>query len=358
MNQPETSLAAAPATPLVVRYRALVRRRWWLLGALALGVVGLILVDLTTGPAALSVGEVLAGLFNPEGLSRSQAVILWDIRLPYALLAVLVGACLGLAGAEMQTVLNNPLASPFTLGVASAACLGAALAIAFGGQLSAIPQNLLVPLAAFVFAALSTLLIQWLARRYGANVGTLVLFGIAVYFTMNSLIWLVQYVSSADTVQQIVFWTMGSLARASWEKLGLVALVLALCLPFSLRGVWVLTSLRSGEDHARSLGIAVERLRLRVLLRTSVLTGIAIAFVGEIGFIGLVAPHMARLVFGEDHRFYLPASALAGALLMSFASLASKLIVPGVILPVGVVTALIGIPLFLALIVSRRGGVV
>lgn len=351
------SLASTPATPVVERYRALLRRRWLLLGGLGLTVVALVFADLTTGPAAFPLKDVLAGLFNPAGLNQAQAVILWEIRLPYALMAVMVGGCLGLAGAEMQTVLNNPLASPFTLGVASAACLGAALAIAFGGAIPFVPQSVLVPLAAFVFAALSTMLIQLLARFYGAGVGTLVLFGIAVYFTMQSLMWLVQYVASADTVQQIVFWTMGSLARATWDKLALVAAVLAICLPFALRSVWALTTLRNGEDHARSVGIAVERLRMRVLLRTSLLTGVAIAFVGEIGFIGLVAPHMARLVFGEDHRFYLPASALAGALLMSFASLASKVIVPGVVLPIGVVTALIGIPLFLALILSRRGAI-
>lgn len=352
-----TAPPCACAEPIAHGYRALLRRRWLLLGALGVTVLALVMIDLTTGPAAFAVNEVLGGLFNPQQLSQAQAVILWEIRLPYALMAVLVGGCLGLAGAEMQTVLNNPLASPFTLGVASAACLGAALAITFGGALVFIPQNLLVPLAAFVFAAVSTLLIQLLARYYGAGVGTLVLFGIAVYFTMNSLIWLVQYVASADTVQQIVFWTMGSLARATWPKVATVAAVLAVCLPFALRSVWVLTVLRTGDDHARSLGIAVDRLRMRVLLRASLLTGVAIAFVGEIGFIGLVAPHMARLVFGEDHRFYLPASALAGAFLMSFASVASKTMLPGVVLPVGVVTALIGIPLFMGLILTRRGGI-
>lgn len=342
---------------LALHYRALVRRRWVLLVSLALAVVALMFADLTTGPSAFSVQQILAGLINPSALSQGQSVILWEIRLPYALMAILVGACLGLAGAEMQTVLNNPLASPFTLGVASSACLGAALAIAFGGSLVFIPQALLVPLAAFVFAAMATSLILLLARYYDGGVGTLVLFGIAIYFTVNSLIWLVQYVATADTVQEIVFWTMGSLARASWPKLGVIFLMFFICLPFSLRSVWAMTTLRSGEDHARSVGIAVERLRMRVLLRTSLLTAVAIAFVGEIGFIGLVAPHMARLLFGEDHRFYLPASALAGALVMSFASVASKMIVPGVILPIGVVTALIGIPLFLALILSRRGGI-
>lgn len=359
MNYAElnSSSAEPPAASVAEQYRALLYRRWLLLCALGLTVLILVATDLTTGPAAFGFKDVLGGLLNPEKLSQAQAVILWDIRLPYALMAVMVGGCLGLAGAEMQTVLNNPLASPFTLGVASAACLGAALAIAFGGAVTFIPLNVLVPVAAFIFAAASTMLIQLLARFYGAGVGTLVLFGIAVYFTMNSLIWLVQYVASADTVQQIVFWTMGSLARATWSKVGIVAAILAICLPFALRSVWLLTTLRNGEDHARSLGIAVERLRMRILLRASLLTGVAIAFVGEIGFIGLVAPHMARLVFGEDHRFYLPASALAGALLMSFASVISKILVPGVVLPVGVVTALIGIPLFLALILSRRGGV-
>src|SRR5690606_35238270 len=180
-----------------------------------------------------------------------------------------------------------------------------------------------------------------------------VLFGIALLFGLNALVGLLQFVADAESLQQIVFWTMGSLARANLEKVAIVAAVLLICLPLSLRQSWAMTALRSGEEQARSLGIKVERLRLVSLLRVSLLTGVALAFVGEIGFIGLVGPHIARMLLGEDHRFYLPGSALAGALLLSLSSIASKALVPGVVLPVGIITALVGIPLFVTLIVTR-----
>ncbi|EWY39636.1 iron-siderophore ABC transporter permease [Skermanella stibiiresistens SB22] len=323
------------------------------MGLLAVGLACSLVLDVATGPSGLPVADILTGLLDRDALPRGQAVILWNIRLPYAVMAVLVGAALGLAGAEMQTVLNNPLASPFTLGVSAAATLGAALAMALEPDVPGLDETWLIPLSAFACAMAATLLIQTLAGRFGAGTDTVVLFGIAMLFAMNALLWLVQYVASTDALQQMVFWTMGSLARATWEKVAVVALVLAACVPLSMRSVWAMTALRGGDDHARSFGIPVERLRLRVLLRVSLLSAAAVAFVGTIGFIGLVGPHIARLTLGEDHRFYLPGSALAGALLLSLASIASKNLVPGLILPVGIVTSLVGIPLFMALILTQ-----
>lgn len=151
-----------------------------------------------------------------------------------------------------------------------------------------------------------------------------VLFGIALVFTFNALVSMMQFIASEDTLQGLVFWTMGSLARASWAKLGIMLAVFALMLPLSMMNSWKLTALRLGEDRAISFGIDVRRLRLGTLLRISMLSALAVAFVGPIGFIGLVAPHIARMIFGEDHRFYLPASALIGALVLSMASIASK----------------------------------
>ncbi len=145
-----------------------------------------------------------------------------------------------------------------------------------------------------------------------------------------------------------------SLARATWQKLGILALVIGVTLPFSLLASWRMTALRLGEDRARSFGISVARLRFFSLLRVSLLAATSVAFVGTIGFIGLVGPHIARMLVGEDHRFFLPASVLTGAAIMSMSSVASKLVVPGALIPVGIVTALIGVPFFIALIFSRR----
>lgn len=342
------------AASLTAAYRRFILRRMLVLGGLSLAVVASFLVDAATGPSALTFGDIVAGIVEPGRLTRGEAVILWDVRLPYSVMALLVGAALGLAGAEMQTVLNNPLASPYTLGISAAAVLGASLAIAFAPPLPAPLPDIAIPASAFVFAMAATALVLFFSRSLGASVDTIVLFGIAMLFAMEALVALIQFVADSDTLQQIVFWTMGALGRATWPKIGIVAIVFAGCAALSAATVWRLTALRSGEEQARALGIAVERLRLGVLVRASLLTSVAVAFVGTIGFVGLVGPHVSRLLLGEDHRFYLPGAALAGALMLSLASIASKAIVPGLVLPVGIVTALAGIPIFVALIVLQR----
>lgn len=348
--------ASLSAPSLHQRYRRFAALRLWLLAAMALLLAASLVFDIATGPSGLSFADVLAGLLRPEALDAGQRVIVWEVRLPYAVMALLVGAALGLAGAEMQTALNNPLASPFTLGLSAAAAVGASVAVVSGLTLVAFGENLAVPLMAFVFASAATLLIQLLAWRYGATVDSVVLFGIALLFSFEALLWLMQFIADSNALQQIVFWTMGSLARATWNKIALVAAVLLACAVWSGKNAWSLTALRAGEDQARSFGIAVERLRLVTLLRVALLAATALAFVGTIGFVGLVGPHIARLLLGEDHRYYLPGSALAGALMLSGASILSKTLVPGVVLPIGIITALVGVPMFMALILTRRRG--
>ena len=346
--------SAAPAGPLAQRYSHFVRHRLLLLAALLAALCASVAADVALGPSSFALGDVLRGLYAPDALPHAQQVILWEVRLPYAVMAVLVGASLGLAGAEMQTALNNPLASPFTLGVSAAAAVGASAAVVSGFTLLAWGENLAVPLAAFVGAACATALIQLLAWRQGATVDTVVLFGIALLFSFEALLWLLQFIADSNALQQIVFWTMGSLGRATWTKIGIVGTVLLLCLLWSAHQAWALTALRAGEDQARSFGIAVERLRLLTLLRVSLLAATALSFVGTIGFVGLVGPHIARMLLGEDHRYYLPGSALAGALMLSLASILSKALVPGVVLPIGIITALVGVPLFMVLVLRQR----
>jgi iron complex transport system permease protein len=266
----------------------------------------------------------------------------------------MVGIALSIAGAEMQTVLNNTLASPFTLGMSSAATFGAALAIVLGLGLPGVSVNWIVSANAFVFAFGSAMLLQVLGMLRGSGSQTFVLFGIALFFTFNALVAITQFVASEQSLQQLVFWMLGSLNRANMHKIGILALVVAVILPMSLMSSWRLTALRLGQMRAQSLGINVARLRFVSLLRISILTAAAVSFTGTIAFIGLVGPHIARLLVGEDHRFFLPASALAGAMVMSLASVASKTLIAGIVLPIGVVTALIGVPFFLALILGRR----
>ena len=287
----------------------------------------------------MGLGDLIQGMLHPQTLDVTDRVIIWNVRLPYALMAVMVGAALSLAGAEMQAILNNPLASPFTLGVSSAAALGASLVIVFPVSSALLSRDSLVALSAFVFACGSMFLLHGMSRLRGAGVETLVLFGIALVFSCNALVALLQLLATEDVLQQLVFWSLGSVARANWDKLGILALVVALTAPFSLHAASRMTLLRMGEERAQSFGVDVRRLRFFSLLRISLLAATAVAFVGTIGFIGLVGPHIARILIGEDQRFLFPASALVGALLLSLSSVVSKIIMPGVIVPVGIVTA-------------------
>ena len=334
------------AVALDADYRALSRRRvGWLVCWLAI-IAASLLVDFTTGPSAMRLAEVWQALCHRGDLTGQ--IVVWDIRLPAALLAVCVGMALGLAGAEMQTVLDNPLASPFTLGLSAAAALGASLGIVLQTSLPGVSGAWLVPVNAFVFALMSALLLELVGRV--ARLSGMVMFGIALGFSCSALLSLVQFAASAEALQSMVFWTMGSLSRAAWGPIGLLVVALALLMPWAWHNSWRLTALRLGEDRAVSFGVDVRRLRRGALLRISLLAGLAVAFAGTIGFIGLVAPHLARSLFGEDHRYYLPASALIGGAVLSWASLASKSLLPGVVIPVGIVTALVGVPFFMLVI--------
>jgi iron complex transport system permease protein len=335
-------------------YRRMTKRRLLLLVCLAAALLGTVAVDIAWGPARLSLPEVITGVVAPDSVNARSRVIIWDIRMPVALMAVLVGASLAVAGAEMQTILNNPLASPFTLGISAAAGFGAALAIVVGVGVLPFADHLFVTLNAFLFAMLASLLVYGFSRLRGVSTESMVLVGIALVFLFSSLLALLQYIASEQALQQIVFWTMGSLARTTWGKVGVAALVFAGTLPYFVAQSWKLTALRLGEEKAHSLGIDTQRLRLSILIAVSILASVAVAFVGTVGFVGLVGPHVARMLVGEDQRSFLPASALAGALLMSATSVASKSIVPGVLIPIGIITSLVGIPFFLSLILTKR----
>lgn len=346
--------ASLPETGQRAAYRTLVWRKRLLLAMFFVLLMLSLLLDLALGPANYSLEDVILGVFSPESAPLQVRVVMWEIRMPVALMAIAVGAALSLAGAQMQTILNNPLASPFTLGISAAASFGAALGLAFGVNLFPIATDYLVPLNAFVMAMLSALLIHLLSMRRGVTAETVVLLGIALVFTFNALLALTQYFATEQAVAAVVFWSMGSLTKATWPKLAMTCLVIAIVLPIFVRRAWALTALRLGDDKAASFGVDVPRLRLQTLVMVSLLAAIPVAFVGTIGFIGLVGPHIARMLIGEDQRFFLPASLLTGALVLSLSSVVSKTLIPGAIFPIGVVTSLIGVPFFISLILSSR----
>lgn len=338
-------------------YRRSTRHRS--LYVVGIGMVCLVafLLNIMIGSSWLSPAEVLREIVSVASGEETLATsIVWRIRAPMAVMALLVGAALAVAGTQMQTILNNPLASPFTLGVSAGAGFGATLAIALGIGVLPFAGTYLIAANAFVFALLTCLAIYLLSVMLKASIETIVLAGIALMFLFQALLGLLQYFASAEDLQAAVFWMFGSLARSTWPKVTIVAVVVVAVMPFLFRQAWELTALRLGDDEAESLGIDAQRLRLSTFIIISLLTAVAVSFVGTIGFIGLVGPHIARMLVGEDQRFLIPLSALVGMTMLSVASIVSKVAIPGVLLPIGIVTSLIGIPFFLFLMVRRARG--
>ena len=339
---------------IVANQRKLERKRWFvILSVLAIGVVSLIL-DVMTGPAMLSVSEVVNALFSIGEVDKMTNNIVHNLRLPMALMALVVGATLAVGGAEIQTLLNNPMASPYTLGLAAAAGFGASIVIAFGSF--GLPVQVAVPIGAFVMTMLASGILFLFASKRRFSSEMLVLVGIALLFIFQSLLSLVQFISAPEVSQQILFWLFGSLNKATWQSLIIIIIVTTICVALLSKELWKLTALRLGEDRAASLGINLQVLRIKVLVLVAMMTATAISFVGVIGFIGLVAPHVARMLLGEDQRFFLPGAMLVGAAFLSLSSVLSKVIIPGALFPVGIVTSFIGVPFFFWIILNNKRG--
>ncbi len=337
---------------IVKNQRVLERKRWFVVLAFLVVCVISLVFDVVTGPAMLPVGDVVNALLGRETADEMTQVIVFDLRLPMALMALTVGAALGVGGAEIQTLLNNPMASPYTLGLAAAAGLGASLVIAFGSF--SLPTAFAVPIGAFVMTMIAAGVLFLFATLKQFNAAMLVLVGIALLFLFQSLLSLIQYISAPEISQQILFWLFGSLTKATWENLAVTAAVTAVCVALLSRDIWKLTALRLGEERAAGLGINLQVLRVKTLVLVAVMTATAISFVGVIGFIGLVAPHIARLLLGEDQRFFLPGAMLAGAAFLSISSVLSKIMIPGALFPVGIVTSFVGVPFFFWIVLTKR----
>jgi iron complex transport system permease protein len=320
-----------------------------LLAALALAVAGLFAASLLVGPAGLGLGESLAALFRGEG--EAAVLVMREIRLPRAVLGLLIGATLGLSGAALQGYLRNPLAEPGIIGVSATASLGAVIAI-HTGLSAAFP--LALPLMALAGALLAVLAVQAMAGGRGGAL-TLILAGVAVTSLASALTSLALNLSpNPYAANEIVFWMMGSLADRSMTHVWIA-------LPFTLLG-WALLAtlgrgldaLTLGEDAASALGVSLRRVRLTLIAGTASVVGAATAVAGAIGFVGLVVPHILRPLVGAQPSRLLPASALGGAALVLAADNAVRLILPARDLKLGVLTALVGAPIFLHLIYRTR----
>ena len=332
--------APAASTSRHDDYHRASARRLLLIGVACVLLVTLLLLDLTTGPSGMPFADVWRGLkAGPNGGDLDVATILWQLRMPQTL--------------QMQTILGNPLASPFTLGFSAAAGFGAALAIMFGGALP-IPNFVVIPVSAFIMTMVACGLVYLIARLRSASPEILVLAGITVLFFFQSVQSLMQFLASPEVLQQIVFWLFGSLLKATWTSVTVCALVFVACLPLIMRDAWALTTLRLGDANARSLGLSVDSIRQRTFFLVALLTAAAVSFVGTIGFVGLIAPHTARTLVGEDHRYSLPLAAIIGAVILVGASVFGKFISPAAVIPVGIITAVAGVPMLFT-IIARRG---
>lgn len=314
-------------------------------------------IALGFGPAAVPLGTVWGILGTQMGLgldlewSRSQEHIVWLIRAPRILLGVLVGGGLALVGTALQAVTRNPLADPHLLGVSSGAALGAVLVVLYLGQFFGVFS---LPLAAFIGAAGSMLLVLAVARRRGRlDSDRLLLAGVAVSFVLMALVNLLLYTGDHHATASVVFWMLGGLGSARWEVIWLPAICVLVGFSALLTMGRGLNALMSGEQTAVSLGFNGKWLRLQVFVCTSLLTGVLVSLSGAIGFVGLMVPHMARALVGAEHRRLIPISALLGGLFLVWVDVAARTLIAPEDLPIGIATAALG-GLFFILLLKRR----
>ncbi|WP_079127134.1 FecCD family ABC transporter permease [Streptomyces sp. TP-A0874] len=325
--------------------------------ALLLALAGLSLLSAALGAYSIPVGDVLGSLLHRIGaggaeLDRVGESVLWNVRLPRVVLALLVGASLGCAGALMQGVFGNPLAEPGVIGVSAGAAVGAVASIALGVTFLG---NWTVTVCAFLSGLLTVLLVYVLSRSGGrTEVVTLILTGIAVNAFAGALIGLSVFFADNAQIAQITFWQLGSLAQATWPKVLAVLPCAAAGLLLSPMYARRLDLLALGERPARHLGVEVERLRMTLMVVVALLTAAAVAVAGIITFVGLLVPHLLRMAAGPGHRFLVPGSAIGGAVVLVGADLAARTVVQPAELPLGVLTALVGSPFFFWLLRRTR----
>jgi iron complex transport system permease protein len=315
------------------------------------------LLSLTVGTVSISWVEALRAVVGSSSTTQIDT-ILFDIRLPRILLAIFVGAVLASTGAVMQGLFRNPLADPSLIGVSSGASVGASLMIVIAGgfiQGGALVGLSLVSIGAFVGGFTATLLVYRLATSgMGTSVTTMLLAGIAIGALAGALNSLLSYFSDNDMLRQISLWQMGNLSGASWLKVSIMGVVAILLMGLFPRDSRALNALLLGESEARHLGINVQRVKRRLIVLTALGVGVSVAVAGLVGFVGLIMPHIIRLMIGPDHRWLIPASGLAGAILLVVADSLARVVVIPAELPTGILTAILGAPFFVALLLQQR----
>lgn len=360
----QQTLTAAPvqqtAPPKPSRHRG-----WWLNAVLGVLLVAVMVWSVGIGAVVIPVPDVLAILFKQLGweigaVEPQQETVLTVIRLPRILLAVLVGGVLGISGAAVQGLFRNPLADPSLIGISSGASVMAVLMIVLQlkvfRELSSLSGLYALSLAAFAGAVGTTLLVYSLARRHGRTVvSTMLLVGIAINVLCEALRGLMMYLADEAQLRAISYWSLGSLGGASWEVLQVATPFLLIPIVLMPRLSKPMNAFALGESQAGHLGVDVSKLKRNVVILATLGVGVAVAVSGVIGFVGLVIPHLIRLMSGANHRTVLPGSALLGAIVLTLSDLVARTIVAPAELPLGIITGMIGAPTFLFMLMKGAG---
>ena len=336
-------------------YTRYIGRKWLAVIVLGTLMLGVSMLSLSVGAVRLPLFEILRVLAG-SGEDASRTII-WNVRMPRIATALSVGIALAMAGCIMQNVLRNPLASASTLGISQGASFGAAVAIVyfeagiiFGGA-AGNPYTVII--FAFLGGISTTVLILLLSYRSGAVPSTMILAGVAIGAMFTGATALVQYFADDVRVGSIVYWTFGNLGRPGWQEIRILFFLNIAGFLYFAFNRWNYNAMESGTHTAKSLGVNVDTLMLVGMVVCTFISATAIAFVGTINFIGLIAPHVARKFVGSDYRFLIPCSAFMGAIIMLAADIASRMIQPPAILPIGALTSFLGAPLFLYMIIKR-----
>ena len=339
-------------------YLVYVRRKYfWIMGGLLLLFIVLI-YSISVGAVTIPPQEVLQTMLG-QSVSTKWDSIIWNIRLPQALAAIVAGAGLSVAGVVMQSILRNPLGSPFTLGISNAGAFGAAFSVVIlgSGKMQSTVANAVIinnpyltTMVAFVFCLLATGVILLISRIRGALPEVMVLAGVALSSLFTAGTMFLQYFADDTQLAAVVFWTFGDVGRVNWLELEIMTGVVLLAVIFFIANCWNYNAIDAGDETAKSLGVNVEKIRLIGMVIAALVSAVIVAFLGVIGFVGLICPHMVRRVIGDEQRYLIPGSTLLGGILLLVSDTAARLIVSPYVLPVSVLTAFMGAPTFIYLL--------
>jgi len=318
-----------------------------------------LIVSIMLGAVSISIQDIILTLLG-QTVSPKYDAYIWNIRMPQALAAIVAGAGLAVAGVAMQSILRNPLGSPFTLGISHAAAFGAAFAVivlgtgamqSTGVNAVIINNPYITTIIAFIFSMVATGIILVISRVRGASPEIMVLAGVAIGSLFTAGTMFLQYFADDTQLAAVVFWTFGDVGRASWGEMWFMAAFTVACSLYFIYNIWNYNAIDAGDETAKGLGVNVQHVRLIGMIAASLLSAVIVSFLGVIGFVGLVCPHMARRIVGDDHRFLIPATLVFGGVLLLASDTVARLILAPHLLPVAILTSFLGAPVFIYLLI-------